>query len=280
MAFAISMLSEQSGMQRSFLEQKITQAGGLILEDGFQGLFEASPAVNARGQIIEEGDALRLAQASSDCGFTALIADGHSRKSKYMQALALGLPCLAHQWISACLARGEIVDWQPYLLAAGVSAALGDAVRSRCLRPYPAVGARLAESVEQRPRLLAGQSLLLVANPKGAWSSTKEYIFLAQALGPRVHRVCTARDAYEALSAREKDRHVFDWIYIDEAIGTVDLLLPVENRPAAGKKRKKTAVIPPRVHDIRVLSNELVIQSLISGRMIGEDEIPEKGYRG
>ncbi|KAK5993704.1 DNA repair crb2-like protein [Cladobotryum mycophilum] len=271
MAFAISMQSEGKTQKRSTLENKITQAGGLILQDGFHELFEPSTVMSTTGQVAEKGDSFRLVPSSLDFGFTALIADGHSRKVKYMQALALGLPCLAHQWITACLNKGELVDWGPYLLAAGSSAALGDAIRSRCLPPYPAGEARLAEIIDQRPKLLAGQSVLVVVDAKRARSQAKkEYIFLAQALGPSVYRVATAKEAREALSSREKAGDPFHWVYIDDSIGTLESVL--SGAEPAGKKRKRASVIPV-ISKIRVLKDQLVIQSLILGRMIGEDEM-------
>lgn len=97
MVFALSCQSDKPEQLRAKLESRIVQAGGSMLKEGFQELFE-QPAVMSTANARADGDeTLKLLRASESCGFTALIADGHSRKAKYMQALALGLPCLGHQ---------------------------------------------------------------------------------------------------------------------------------------------------------------------------------------
>lgn len=303
MVFAISMQADQAKQKqaRSDLESKIAQAGGLVLQEGFQELFEPSTVLNSSGLVSDEEDLLTLAKASAECGFTAVIADGHSRKAKYMQALALGLPCLAYQWITACLSKGDIVDWEPYLLGAGSSPILGNAVRSRCLQPYPAADARLVDMIEQRRRLLQGQTMLAVVDSKTARSEMKkQYIFLAQALGPSIHRVSTTQQARQVLQDHEKAGRPFSWLYIDQSVGTVESVLSAvlettttttttttmtaaavttTKTSTRGRKRKRplpvvaAVVTTPLVKNIRVLYDELVIQSLILGRMVEEDEM-------
>ncbi|KAF7549222.1 hypothetical protein G7046_g8419 [Stylonectria norvegica] len=278
MVFAISFQNRVKPLERTKLETKITQAGGTILGEGFQEMFEHSPIMSTANPVIDQEDALQLTKTSAQCGFTALIADSHSRKAKYMQALALGLPCLAHQWITACLTRAAIVDWQPYVLCAGASAVLGNAIRSRTLPAYSAADARLAEVIDQRPRLLDGQRVLVVVDSRKARSEAKEpYIFLATVLGPSISRVFSTQQAREALLRHQEAGSPFDWLYIDKGTGTVEAVLtPPATVPAGGaKKRRRTAAAQPEptMGNIRVLDDELVIQSLILGRMVEEDEM-------
>ncbi|KPM38250.1 hypothetical protein AK830_g8308 [Neonectria ditissima] len=273
MVFAISFSSQVKPQERTKLETKIAQAGGTVLTEGFQDLFEQSSIMNTTSPVIDEEDGLKLAKSSSECGFTALVADGHSRKAKYMQALALGLPCLAHQWITACLNKGCIVDWEPYVLCSGVSVALGNAIRSRTLAPYAAAEARLADVIDRRPRLLGGQRILVVVDSRKARSEAKEpYIFLATVLGPSISRVFTTQQARDVLLEHEKAGNPFDWLYIDKGTGTVEAVLAPRDA-AGGKKRRKSAMVKPITSNIRVLDDELVIQSLILGRMVEEDEM-------
>ncbi|CAM1508061.1 Fc.00g049090.m01.CDS01 [Cosmosporella sp. VM-42] len=273
MVFAISFQNGVKQTERNKLETKITQAGGTILSVGFQEMFERSSIMNATAPVIDEEDDLKLTKSSSESGFTALIADSHSRKAKYMQALALGIPCLAQQWIMTCLNKGAIVDWEPYVLCAGASAVLRNAIRSRNLIPYPAVDAKFAEVIDQRLRLLDGQRILVVVDSRKARSEAKEpYIFLATVLGPSISRVFTTQQAREALLEHQKAGNPFDWLYIDKGTGTVEAVLAAPE--ASGKKRKKSAAQQlPMMGNIRVLNDELVIQSLILGRMVEEDEI-------
>lgn len=270
MAFAISVQSEQTKQQsRVKLETRITNAGGFVLQDGFQELFQPSPIITTAEATVDAESELVLSQRGGDCGFTALIADGHSRKAKYMQALALGLPCLATEWVKACLNKGAIIDWQPYLLCAGASAVLGNAIRSRCLVPYRADEAKLRDVIDERNRLLYGQSILIVVDPKKTKSQAKQpYIFLTQTLGPSITRVSTVEQARELVHSRGKGSKSFDWLYIDGTTGTADAVL---SPPARGsKKRKKTP--PSPVHNIRILHDELIIQSLILSRLVEVDE--------
>ncbi|KAL6849249.1 radiation sensitive protein rad9 [Amphichorda felina] len=276
MAFAISFQSNKSNAQsRAKLEAKIVQAGGVILSEGFEELFEKSSVLETTTSIFDHDEPMTLNRVHGETGFTALIADGHSRKAKYMQALALGLPCLAHRWITACLSKGEIVDWGPYLLCSGASAVLDNAIRSRNLAPYSAADARLAEVVDSRQKLLEGQRILVVVDSrKGRSEAKKPYIFLAQALGPSISRVFTTEQAREAISTRAKEGQPFDWVYVDKGTGTVEAVLHVPE--ARGKKRKRksaaSASLSPIGH-VRVLNDELVIQSLILGRMVEDEEI-------
>ncbi|KAK7421331.1 radiation sensitive protein rad9 [Neonectria punicea] len=273
MVFAISFSSHVKPQERTRLEAKIAQAGGMVLPEGFQDLFEQSSIMNTISPVIDEEDGLKLTKSSSESGFTALIADGHSRKAKYMQALALGLPCLAHQWITACLNKGSIVDWEPYVLCSGVSVVLGNAIRSRTLAPYAAADARLADVIDRRPRLLGGQRILVVVDSRKARSEAKEpYIFLATVLGPSISRVFTIQQARDVLLEHEKAGNPFDWLYIDRGTGTVEAVL-APREAAGGKKRRKSAMAQQTMGNIRVLDDELVIQSLILGRMVEEDEM-------
>ncbi|WKT40884.1 BRCT domain [Fusarium oxysporum f. sp. vasinfectum] len=273
MVFAISFSDQFKAQERKKLATKITQSGGIILAEGFQDMFEHSSIMNATDPVMDEQDSLQLTKLISESGFTALIADKHSRKVKYMQALALGLPCLAPQWITTCVNKGVIVDWEPYVLCAGASTVLGNAIRSRILAPYSATEARLAEVIQQRPRLLDGQRVLVVIDSKKSRNEAKEpYIFLASVLGPSISRVFSTQQARELLLEHQKAGTPFDWLYLDKGTGTVDAVLaPTET--TGNKKRRRSTATQPRIENIRVLSDELVIQSLILGRMVEEDEM-------
>ncbi|KAF5622482.1 DNA damage checkpoint protein [Fusarium sp. NRRL 52700] len=273
MVFAISFSDQFKAQERKKLATKITQSGGIILAEGFQDMFEHSSIMNATDVVMDEQDSLQLNKPISESGFTALIADKHSRKVKYMQALALGLPCLAPQWITTCFNKGVIVDWEPYVLCAGASTVLGNAIRSRILAPYSATEAKLAEVIQQRPRLLDGQRVLVVIDSKKSRNEAKEpYIFLATVLGPSISRVFSTQQARELLLEHQKAGTPFDWLYLDRGTGTVDAVLaPPET--TGNKKRRRSTATQPRIENIRVLSDELVIQSLILGRMVEEDEM-------
>lgn len=289
MVFDLSFHAGAAGQQRrARVEKQLVQGGATLLREGFRELFERVPLASPEETLVAgEWGGLRLARARLGSGFTALIADGHSRKAKYMQALGLGLPCLAPQWIAACVERGEMVDWEPYLLCAGSSAVLGGAVRSRTLQAYGAAEAKLAEVVGRRRRLLEGQGVLVMAS--GTGSKEQHYMFLVQALGPSVMaRVSTEEQASEALRGGQ-----FGWLYVDGKAGpdewkTVAGSGP-EPKPEAGpgprrglgggwRKRKRgmgqeRAKREEACNGVKLLTDELVIQSLILGRMVTREEM-------
>ena len=265
MTFALSFQGNKlSAKDRERLQSRIQQAGGAVLEDTFAELFEQSPITSTAEPAFDVDEPMTLAQGWGESGFTALISDSHSRKAKYIQALALGLPCLAHQWVTACLSKGRILDWEPYLLCSGTSAVLDNALKSRNLSPYPAQDARLGEVVDKRRKLLENERILIVvANKNGRSEAKQPYVFLTQALGPIASRVFNAEQAREALKQHARRGTPFDWVYVDKGTALVESVLP-----ELARKRKRNST-----GGVRVLNDELIIQSLILGRMVEEDEV-------
>lgn len=307
MAFAISFQAKKPNEsadaygarmgEAKSLETRIIQAGGRVLENGFDELFESGPVRSVTASPVAstsssppqaaEGD-VTLVPGARYLGFTALVADGHSRKEKYVQALALGLPCIAARWIITCLDRGEIVDWAPYLLCAGQSAFLGGAYKSRILVPYDAAQAQLAQTIDARPRLLDGSRILLVMKKSEKKSEQgkkmMKYVFLARVLGATLCRAQSVNEAKEKLKASQDLGRPFDWVYAGSKVDKTELFADVAtgatDAGANGKKRKRgsgntTATAANPTTKIRTLTDELVIQSLILGRIIQEDEMGE-----
>lgn len=242
MAFAISFQERRDGESAEEYDQRcrasedlaalVASAGGRVLRHGFSELLDPS----------EAGPGVELRDEARELGFTALLADGHSRKVKFMQALALGLPCLAYQWATASLERGAVQEWGSYLLCAGQSVPRGNALLSRTLAPYPAETARLEEVVAERRLLLGGQRILLVM--KAREGEGMAYVVLARIVGAEITRVRSVREGRKALR-----KGGFEWVYGDEGGSLVE---------GEGK--------------VRCLSNELIIQSLIAGKVIDEGE--------
>ncbi|KAJ4411248.1 radiation sensitive protein rad9 [Neurospora sp. IMI 360204] len=345
MAFAISFQSRRTGESAdqykarmetaSNFERRIKQAGGRILDNGFDELFEPIPVQPAastdktHSSPPSDGTNDLLNSSGNSTGFTALIADGHSRKVKYMQALALGLPILASRWVLTCLSSNSIIDWSPYLLAAGQSAFLGDAILSRNLQPYDARTAKLVETVGRRGRWLGGSRILLVMSTGGGDKKGRKtqkekdkekqeegrkmaYVFLARVLGAELRRAGSVEEAKMELERAEKEAEggkgkPYDWVYVDGKTDGAELFTSPAamvgesdagnasasasasgvgagggRKSAKGKKRKRQSVgyvyepteaeKQPPLKKIRTLSDELVIQSLILGRMIDEEE--------
>ncbi|KAJ6186072.1 hypothetical protein N7519_007373 [Penicillium mononematosum] len=279
MVFAVSYKEDEASKNR--VTRLIMENGGTVLHDGFTELFEASSIV----PVDTPTKGAVFTALAEDVGFACLIADTHSRREKYMQALALNLPCLAGRWVEDCIAQGRVLDWDIYLLPAGDSMYLNGATKSRVMAPNPPSTARLSETISARTKLLAGQSVLLVMGRGKAEEKRKAYIFLTYALGAsRVERVPDLGTA-RALMDSQSDAGLstsWDWIYVDDAdqAAAKSMLTPKPKTQRIhlfhGKKRRKSTAsstpTPPNELKCtaRVVGNEFVCQSLILGRLFEE----------
>ncbi|KAI1376631.1 hypothetical protein F4677DRAFT_83982 [Hypoxylon crocopeplum] len=285
MAFALSFQggqirkSKDKAADRTTVENMIRQEGGKILPDGFDELFKFDSFQAAGIASTNQTLSSSLTLLDQDTGFAALIADGHSRKVKYMQALALGIPCLAPRWIMNCISKREIVDWSSYLLCAGPSMLLGEAIRSRNLQPYDASTAKLADVIDNRPKLLDAAEILLVMKKTKNEEKRLPYMFLAQVLGGSLVRVNSVEEARVKLREKESQGQPFDWVYVDDHLHNSQNALFGTTGDTGPKKRKRQSTgseepdRPPK--RIRTLNDELVIQSLILGRLIEDGEMEE-----
>ncbi|KAG9244743.1 hypothetical protein BJ878DRAFT_479890 [Calycina marina] len=261
MAFAISYVKKSNQKAKTVVTKEISTNGGHILEDGFGLLFEA-PNSRTPG--------LSLSELGLSIGFVALIADEHSRKVKFMEALALGLPCLSPRWIEACVSAGRLLSWAPFLLCAGYSTYL-DAVRSRNLKAYPADEGCFVEIFAQREVLLDGRSILLVAGKGSATEAKKPYVFLTRVLGPsKLDQVADYDLAKQKLVEAEARGESYDIVYVDnEKTANSSIYGPGPGGPKKRKSRVSEArtSAPKRV---RLMTDEVVIQSLIVNQLLDQ----------
>jgi hypothetical protein len=291
MAIAVSYKEDESSKNR--ITRLIVENGGTVLHEGFTELFEPSyirPVGTPTKGKGDGGDSsvsvgLRLNGLAENVGFACLIADTHSRREKYMQALALNLPCLSGRWIEDCVTKGRILDWDIYLLPAGDSMYLNGATKSRVMVPTPPSEARLVETVSARPKLLDGKSVLIVMGRGKAEEKRKAYIFLTFALGAsRVERVPDLETAKALLDSQSEASLPSGWdmVYVDDAdqVAAKAMLAPQPKTQKIhlfhGRKRKKSAVFTmsatPESSSSTgtVIGSEFVCQSLILGRLFEE----------
>jgi len=258
MVFALSFNSEDEAAKQ-FTKSLIQRASGKILVTGFDELFEPTCLGLAhKSSSSTEARSLALKSDFQATSFTALIADSHSRKAKYMQALALGFPCLSAKWISRCISRGKVVDWSSYVLCAGSSRVLGGAIRSRDILIYEASSKTLPETLEERPAFLRNMFILVVSE-EGSERNHMPYLILLRVLGATV---VGARSLEQARTKMESSTHAFDFIYI------------TGQGASAEQSRRSTNNNYP-LRGIRVLTGETLVQSIILGRLLEEDEMEE-----
>jgi hypothetical protein len=248
MVFAIS--SEDSDRRRE-LDNLIWSNGGYIVGDeGFAELFES--------------DEMTLKAKYASSGFTALLADKHSRKPKYLQALGLGLPCLSGKWIEECISKHQVVDWQPYLLPAGECDKLDGATKSRIMRHLPADKTDLEAQLEARERVLDGEKVAVIVGRGKAEARMNNYLFFLRAMGVDVlDKVADTKAARELLD----DDDGYGLIYVERDVEAVEAAL------RAGKAAKKSGIGKgkPKTKEKGqwvVCETESIVQSLIFGSRI------------
>ncbi|POS83317.1 hypothetical protein EPUL_004787 [Erysiphe pulchra] len=265
MVFTVSFVKNDK--ERNNVIQLISENGGLLLDHGFDPLFEP---ISQSDPANHDCGTLSLSALGKSLSFAGVIADEHSRKTKYVQALALGLPCLSGRWIQNCISKNTILDWSPYLLCAGQSLVLGNACRSRILKSYMATDAEFSNTFATRKKILEGKSVLLVMGKGKTQQKRKTFNFLTQALGPtRIGHVADITEAQKILSAdAAKGLHNWDILHVhdnDKSRGLDSI--------GAGRKRKFANYDEPswpNLKRVRIITDEILIQSLIFGELIDE----------
>ncbi|RAR03731.1 BRCT domain containing protein [Stemphylium lycopersici] len=298
MAFVLT--STTADVDKDAISRLIKSNGGQVLEQGFHELFdyESEEAPNSSqgrrrsASVFEGSSGLVLKNAYKDMGFVALISDAHSRSTKYIQALALNVPCLHLRWIHDSLNASRAAPFTRYLLPAGVSKFLdpNGVVRSRTMTPYDPASddVSFAQIIQHRDLLFRDQNVLLVTGKsKKEIEKRQPFFFLSHALGSRsVGRCADVADAADTLTDGK-----WDWIYVDNgergvAEAAVELLgtgkLAANGKSKKGAKKRKRDVDGEIQEElllrkglvsgkmVRITCAEFVIQSLILGAMIEE----------
>ena len=272
MVFTITNVDRAEDSNRA--KEYIIKNDGRVLEDGFDELFDV-PVLYQASDLMDPSRASEasfyLTPEAREVGFTCLIADRYCRRAKFIQALALGIPCLATRWVTDCAAKQRVLPWGPYLLPAGESTFLGGAVRSRNLFPFPAEAANLAEMAANRSKLLEDTSVLLIME-KGQEKIMKQHPLITHALGAsRVSRAVNMEAAAKAIADAQALNNPWDWVF------SYDKEKEVERRlfgsSGTGKKRKRgrdseAPDLQEKRAKTKVVGNEFVIQSLILGMLI------------
>ncbi|KAF1937749.1 BRCT domain-containing protein [Clathrospora elynae] len=295
MAFVLT--STATDVDKEAMAKVIKSNGGQVLEHGFHELFEyASAEVPSSSQnrrrsasTVEGAAGLALKHAYKDLGFVALISDSHSRSTKYIQALALNVPCLHLRWIQDSLTASHAAPFIRYLLPAGVSKFLdpNGVVRSRTMTVYDPAGDDISffQTIQDRDLLFNDQNVLLVTGKsKKEIEKRQPFIFLSHALGSANVGRCADLAAASEMLANGK----WDWLYVDNGergVAEAAAKLFGIEKPAAsakakkGKKRKRDEseekeelITRGEVggKKVKVTCAEFVIQSLILGALVDE----------
>ncbi|MCJ1482212.1 hypothetical protein MMC06_002375 [Schaereria dolodes] len=276
--FAITNIEDQDLRKRSM--KYIQSNGGRLLESGFDELFllpDLEPLSSSEGCPESTQEPFRLTLEATSFGFTCLIADKHCRTAKYLQTLALGIPCLATRWIEDCVNKQRLVPWEPYLLPSGESTFLNGAVRSRLLPSSSPDSVLLSTIIDGRPKFLAGCSILLITGKGKENEMMKAYPLIANALGAsKVSRAVSLEAGRKAIMEAEVLGNKWDWVYFyegdkqSEKISEQQAEKILFGADGGRKKRKRRSEVVHR-GSTRVVGKEFVIQSLILGQLLDSE---------
>ena len=249
MAFAISY---EDCDHKDALTSLIKSNDGIVVQAGFHELFTAS----------DDDSDLQLKPQFANLGFTALLSHSHSRMQKYMQALALNLPCLSGRWAEKCVERGDVLDWSPYLLPAGGSRALDGAVRSRILPASDAKDVRLQSMLAKRSVMLRtdGKGMLMVMGRGKTEERMRVYYFLIRASGAsKIQKVIDLKGLAITLKedAQSGGGATYDYVFVESA--------------EVAAARATIAKMSKKIKDhTKVMETESLCQSLILGSLFEE----------
>lgn len=274
MVFTVTNILHQVDRDRT--TRLVLSNGGHMLADGFNELFDIPELelISASKPSPKKSTTLNfgLTQVGQRTGFACLIADKHCRKAKYIEALALGIPCLATRWVQDCVTARRVLPWEAYLLSSGESSFLGGAVRSRMLPAYSPTDIALPSIVDNRPKLLAGESVLLVMS-KAEEEIMRNHPLFTHALGAsKVSRVASLEAAAKVVTKAYVDGEPWDWLYSHDNEKQAEKVIFGSN--SGGRKRKRVWDSEmerdgaTKKKKTRVVGNEFVVQSLILGRLV------------
>src|SRR5690606_21052810 len=94
MLFAITIGERDS--EKAEIVKLIGKNGGEILEPGFEKLFSLPSTSDESAELLP-------LPHTAGIGFAAVLSDKHCRRAKFLQALALGIPCLHIRWVKDCI---------------------------------------------------------------------------------------------------------------------------------------------------------------------------------
>lgn len=260
MTFAISYHESRKHVLEDLVDL-VESNGGHVLKDSFLDLLEPD-SFNLKGRF-------------ASYNFAALLTDCHSRKPKYLQALALGIPCLSGRWIDACVKAGQLVDWTHYLLPAGESSELDGATKSRVL-PYAtnSTSFTVKEMIDSRPNMLAGVRAIVVMGKGKTDAKRDQYLFFIQALGAETVEVesnlNSAKDILQSTSKDNHDQSLFVLLVVDEQDVDNARRMILSDTASKSKRRGRSTngSIPSKEEHVMVIGNEAIVQSLILGKLL------------
>lgn len=170
--FAVSSIS---GSDYETLKKCILKNGGAICNNGLRDLLTID-----YGQFKVDWNSKIPKKRFK---FGAVISAGVLRTPKYLEAVALGWPTLSWRFIDDCIRSEELLDWNGYALAAGLSEALDNNPRSHDLSRFNSrwrENADLEEQFSYRKKLLQGVNtpIYLIDRVPGKEDAVKLFLLL------------------------------------------------------------------------------------------------------
>ncbi|EEB06166.1 DNA repair protein RAD9 [Schizosaccharomyces japonicus yFS275] len=198
------LTGSNSSYNRLEMKNLIKQFGGTVLDDGLRTLF-----------VINENWSKRplLKTVSRTWMKAYVVSDTYSRKVKYLEGLALNVPCVHFMFIFDSIRLATLLDHSPYMLAAGFSRRLNCCLSQNVTNFVE--GESLYQRIKDRRLPLQDVKILFSDNVLSKTSSQQKrakksddlitYMFHAFCLGATVSHV----------SLSDADDHNWDVIISD-----------------------------------------------------------------
>lgn len=143
------------GERKDELQELIISNGGALIDDEIKQRVVRGAGPEGLCLSLEELHKYR---------FGALLADGHSRSAKYLQALALGWPILSDRFVDSVIADPSmLVNWSVFLLPSGLSLYTGlKSMDMYMFKSNVEKGVKMDVQLANNTHLLAGYSILVL----------------------------------------------------------------------------------------------------------------------
>jgi hypothetical protein len=93
------------------IPQDLATMNGATVIDSFDGIIQS---LSSKWTGKGKGKAVDEPANFGDLDSILLISRGHVTTPKYLQALALGVPCISSIWLEDCIRQKEKLCWKPY----------------------------------------------------------------------------------------------------------------------------------------------------------------------
>ncbi|KAK6880188.1 DNA repair protein RAD9 [Candida tropicalis] len=237
------------GERKEALKQTIESNGGILWDKDLYELFQFK---KSKEKLYLDSEKL------GDFKFIALLTNGHCRKAKYIQTLALGWPIISEKFIDDTIANSNnIHNWYNYLLPSGFSAKLNTIKSSDVFkfRNNFHNGNLIKDQLRLNNNLLQDFNVLVLSNKSANFELMETCRFVFYSFGVKSLEYYTKAD--QIISGI---KNLDNLMIFDESNKIEQVLTNWENK--ANKKSKSKLI------SVKLIDWEWVVQCVINETLL------------